>query len=702
MTALPGDYNKNEFESVLLDCYPDGILITNEDNSILEVNTKACLMMGYGREELLNLSVRDLIPDFNRTSILAEFSGLEETGNFSTLVQVLKKNNRLLHVRMNAVKTTERKHIIFITDISEFKQIEERLLNSMQQLRMITDNIPVLVSRVNAHDFSYKFVNKSFAHTYDISPENIIGRHIRDVIGEEAYMCILPYIERAKSGENLSYESIMPVHGDPRRYIMNYIPELDENRTVIDIIILMFDITAQKMSEEILKESEYRYRMLFEQSPDLNVIISKEGIVTEVSTNLSEHTGYQPEEMIGLHFTELPNINNGDIENFQSLYKNASEGQQFRELEIPLHNKNGMTVYFEAFINPIMAGGVVKLFQLILRNITKRKKAEDDLRISEEKFRFIVDNSMMPMIIASLKDYTVIFYNSFASEYFIDTSPAGTVKANDYWVHPHERNIFISILNEKGYVYGYEAELKTRDGRYKWSLLSAKIINYLGEPASFVMLNDITELKSTQKALLESENRFHRLAENARDMIYRMSLPDGKYEYVNASALDITGYTPQEFLEGYVNPQKMTHPDSLEYYKREWSNLLKGNMPPFYEYKIIHKNGSKKWLNQRNVLIQDEKGSPIAIEGLITDVTERKNAEEEKEKLIDELKKALTDVKKLSGLLPICASCKKIRNDKGYWEQIEEYIRNRSEADFSHGICPDCVKKLYPGLYKEK
>lgn len=77
---------------------------------------------------------------------------------------------------------------------------------------------------------------------------------------------------------------------------------------------------------------------------------------------------------------------------------------------------------------------------------------------------------------------------------------------------------------------------------------------------------------------------------------------------------------------------------------------------------------------------------------------ERKWAEAEKEKLIIQLQKALGEVKQLSGFLPICASCKKIRDDKGYWNQIETYIRDRSEAEFSHGICPDCFKKLYPDI----
>jgi DNA-binding response OmpR family regulator len=73
----------------------------------------------------------------------------------------------------------------------------------------------------------------------------------------------------------------------------------------------------------------------------------------------------------------------------------------------------------------------------------------------------------------------------------------------------------------------------------------------------------------------------------------------------------------------------------------------------------------------------------------------------ERKKLILELHEALANVKKLSGMLPICASCKKIRDDKGYWTQVETYIRDRSEVEFTHGICPECTKKLYPELYEE-
>ena len=78
-----------------------------------------------------------------------------------------------------------------------------------------------------------------------------------------------------------------------------------------------------------------------------------------------------------------------------------------------------------------------------------------------------------------------------------------------------------------------------------------------------------------------------------------------------------------------------------------------------------------------------------------------KRHQEERERLIGELREALAKVKLLSGLLPICASCKKIREGNGYWNQIESYIKEHSEAEFSHGLCPECAKKLYPDYFKE-
>jgi hypothetical protein len=90
-----------------------------------------------------------------------------------------------------------------------------------------------------------------------------------------------------------------------------------------------------------------------------------------------------------------------------------------------------------------------------------------------------------------------------------------------------------------------------------------------------------------------------------------------------------------------------------------------------------------------------------AHERIERDIAARKQVEEEREQLIRELQEAMAKVKMLSGMLPICSSCKSIRDDQGYWQRIEEYIRDHSEAEFTHSVCQECARKLYPELYED-
>lgn len=112
-------------------------------------------------------------------------------------------------------------------------------------------------------------------------------------------------------------------------------------------------------------------------------------------------------------------------------------------------------------------------------------------------------------------------------------------------------------------------------------------------------------------------------------------------------------------------------------------------------YSIERARYESALVDARDTLEQTVKERTIELESVNRVL---KNEVEQKEKLISELRKAVSEVKTLSGLIPICASCKKIRDDKGYWNQIESYIKERSNVDFSHGICPDCAEKLYPEL----
>lgn len=132
---------------------------------------------------------------------------------------------------------------------------------------------------------------------------------------------------------------------------------------------------------------------------------------------------------------------------------------------------------------------------------------------------------------------------------------------------------------------------------------------------------------SSEKEIRSVKNEFKLLTDNSNDMIYRMNLGDGSFDYVNPAAEKITGYSQDEFYSSKRLLKNAIHPDFKDYYQRTFQNLLEGEVEPIFEYKILTKNGEEKWLNQRNNLVIDSKGNPVAIEGIVTDITPRKTAE---------------------------------------------------------------------------
>jgi len=134
--------------------------------------------------------------------------------------------------------------------------------------------------------------------------------------------------------------------------------------------------------------------------------------------------------------------------------------------------------------------------------------------------------------------------------------------------------------------------------------------------------------REAREMLDESAMRLRRLVDNAPDMIYRMSLPDGRYEVVSPAATSMTGHTPEEFLTTPKLIERILHPGWRSYFEHQWALLLQGEVPLEYAYAIVHgQTGETRWLHQRNVLIRDAYGRPVALEGIVTDVTQRQVTE---------------------------------------------------------------------------
>lgn len=132
-----------------------------------------------------------------------------------------------------------------------------------------------------------------------------------------------------------------------------------------------------------------------------------------------------------------------------------------------------------------------------------------------------------------------------------------------------------------------------------------------------------------ERTLRRGEEQFRRLMDNAKDLVYRISLPDGAFSFVSRASIDLTGYTPEEF---YTDPgliRRLIHPGWQDYFQRMWEALLEGAVPPSYEFQIVDRAGQTRWVNQRNVLVTGDDGRPSAIEAIATDITRHKEAEQE-------------------------------------------------------------------------
>lgn len=205
-------------------------------------------------------------------------------------------------------------------------------------------------------------------------------------------------------------------------------------------------------------------------------------------------------------------------------------------------------------------------------------------------------------------------------------------------------------------------------------------------------------------AIAKERNLLRTLIDTMPDSIY---IKDKECRKIIANTFDVQYLCRKSESEVIGKNDFDIYPKELaeKFYADDQKVIQTGQPLINREEYVVNEKGEKIWLLTTKVPLHDENNQIIGLVGIGRNITELKKTEEEKtkaelerEKLITELKEALTEVKTLSGLIPICASCKKIRDDQGYWIQLEAFIQERSETKFSHGICPECAAKLYPNL----
>ena len=444
-----------------------------------------------------------------------------------------------------------------------------------------------------------------------------------------------------------------------------------------------------------LEISNTKYFDLFEFAPVGYLTLSDKGLILEANLTASKMLGVERISLVKQTINHFIHHDDSDLYYLHNKILLKTGIPQVCELRMTRRDSSHFWARVESTRVLKDKNGPTS-FRIMLSNITEHKRAEAALEDSEERFRRMFERNRAIMLLIDPQTGLIVDANRAAIEYYgysreqmlslhiqnINQLSPKEVAAERQKALDQERNYFVFPH-------------RLADGRTRWVEVYSSPIESYGKSLLFSVIHDITERKS-----IEEENRMlAAIVESSDDAIIGKTL-DGIIKSWNRGAESIYGYTKDEIIGRSISI--LAPPEYEDDILKILERIRRGEHIGNYETLRLRKDNKSIYVSLSISPIYDIEGRIIGASTIALDITERKQAALERERLVNELQQALAKVRTLSGMLPICANCKKIRDDKGYWNQIESYISEHSDTVFSHGICPECAQKLYPDFINKK
>ncbi|MDO9026302.1 MAG: PAS domain S-box protein [bacterium] len=209
--------------------------------------------------------------------------------------------------------------------------------------------------------------------------------------------------------------------------------------------------------------------------------------------------------------------------------------------------------------------------------------------------------------------------------------------------------------------------------------------------ALFILFGAYSGRLIRKQQQLKSENQFKAMVLDQVNDVIMIHDYNGRIIYFNEATLKMRGFSRSELIK--MKMAQITAPQYREMMPSRMKEIReKGGL--VFEASTLNQDGSSTPVEVHASLIEMD-GVPMVL-SIARDVSLRREHEQARDRLLKELQTAMIKIKTLNGMIPICSNCKKLRNDDGYWQQVEEYLRQHTDADFSHGLCDQCSAELYP------
>ena len=631
---------------ILFEQSPEGIVVIDPHTQrIIDFNTLAHVQLGYSREEFAKLSIADVEANETREQIQATIANVIAKGrsDFETLQRTKGGEIRHVHVTAQYIDVSGKSvYYCFWRDITDRKKSEE----SLRKLNRAVEQSPVSIIITDTAG-RIEYVNPRFSELTGYSVEEAVGRNPNiqksGMVAPEVYADLWrkilagdvwkgELINRKKNGELYwEWAIISPVTNDAG--------------LVTHFVAVKEDITQRKNSERKLRESEELYRKLIMTVPDLIVRTDLDGNIVFINEPVSPpFTLLTKDRKLGRTLTsfiaehEIPRALGNKIQ--------ILEGQHGLT-EYTLSLEDGVRLNCEINGNVLRStDGTPYGMVFVIRDITERKRAEEALRESENKYRLLVDNASEAIVV--IQDGQLKFVNRATIGLMNGYSEKElTSRPFSDFIHPDDKVMVISKyfarMNGEPLQSGYVFRVIDRSGLYSWTEINTVLIEWEGRPATLNLLNNITDRKRAEETLRKSEKELSNALDIARlgpweyDVIKdEFTFNDHFYRVFRVTAEQVGGYTmsSSEYARRFIPPDDVAGVGNAI---RNTTESQDPNYSRAFEHRILYGDGSVGYISVKIFAVKDSTGRTIKTYGVNQDITERKHAEEKERNLEQQL-----------------------------------------------------------------
>ncbi len=612
-----------------------GIAHVGLDGRFLRINQRLCDITGYPEYELRQMTFADIThpDDIEQDWAQARRLLAGEISNYSMEKRYRRKDGSWiwgnLTVALQPDESGAPQHFIsVIEDISDRKFAQEALRRNEEHLRLLSNTVPAVIFYADSAG-RYQSVNDTFVKWFDTSRDRLIGRTIREFVGESAWEIIGPRVAQAYAGETVEYEAEVEFRTGGRRWIHPvYTPHLDTNGRVLGIIALITDVTERRRADMDIA----RLAAIVTSSSDAMIGHTVEGIITTWNQGAERMFGYTAEEMIGNSVSRL--FAPGQLDRENEILAKVRDGIEVREFESLRVTRLGKLINVAVTLSPVFGkDGQIAGASKVIRDITKRKRAEAALRESERRLRMTLNASRTVAFewnVAEGKLRRILPDDPSTVEVL---GTAHVISIDDHFrrIHPDDRAKLLSVvtgLSAGDSSYTLEYRIVAPNGESVWMHDFASAEFSPDGTLLFVrgVTANITPQKRAEEQMRLASDRLQFTVDKCDIGIGFVDIRTGE-TVVNAVTLAQFDVPPGVPLSQALFESRV-HPEDRERLTKAYAHSIESGDPLDQEYRIIDASNRIRWIRSTGRVACDADGKLRYYYSANIDITGIKRVEE--------------------------------------------------------------------------